>query len=205
MVEGWVEGPCAMAADLRGMNRADARLFDDPAFVHSLMEFSVAMELRFAAAQVAAGATIMGVGDAAASLVGPRLYREFVQSWERKLIDGIHALGVPVRLHICGNTRRIAKDMGATGPDLIDFDSFTPLDEARAAVGGAIALTANIDPVRALRDGTPESVYAALAGAHAAAGARFVVGAGCEVPRGTPMANVRAMARYAAEHAANLQ
>jgi MtaA/CmuA family methyltransferase len=203
IVEGWVEGPCAMAADLRGMNPLMLDFFDDPAFVHALMEFSVAMELRFAAAQVDAGATIVGVGDAAASLVGPRLYRAFVQSWERQLIDGIHALGVPVRLHVCGNTRRIARDMGATGPDLIDFDSFTPLDEARAGCGRSIALTANIDPVRALRDGTPESVYAALDAAHAAAGAPFVVGAGCEVPRGTPPANVRAMARYAAEHAAD--
>jgi MtaA/CmuA family methyltransferase len=200
MVEGWVEGPCAMAADLRGMNALMLDFFDDPAFVQELMQFSVAMELRFAEAQVRAGATTLGIGDAAASLIGPKLYRTFVQSWEKELIDGIHALGVPVRLHICGNTRRIAKEMGATGPDLIDFDSLSPLADARAAVGEAIALTANLDPVRALRDGTPESIGAALAECHAAAGVRFVVGAGCEVPRGTSAANLRALARYAHEN-----
>jgi uroporphyrinogen-III decarboxylase len=54
--------------------------------------------------------------------------------------------------------------------------------------------------VRALRDGTPESVYAAIGECHAQAGARYIVSAGCETPRGTPAENVRAMARYAAEH-----
>ena len=72
MVEGWVEGPCAMGADLRGMSPMMLDFFDDPEFVNDLMEFSVRMETRFAAAQVAAGATLIGVGDAAASLVGRR-------------------------------------------------------------------------------------------------------------------------------------
>ena len=57
-----------------------------------------------------------------------------------------------------------------------------------------------VDPVRALRDGTPESVYAALGECHAQAGARYIVSAGCETPRGTPAENMRAMARYAVEH-----
>ena len=51
---------------------------DDPVFVRELFSFVVQMELRFAKAQLEAGADIIGVGDAAASLVGPRIYNEFV-------------------------------------------------------------------------------------------------------------------------------
>ena len=48
MVEGWVEGPCAMAADLRGLNTLMLDFFDDPQFVTDLFEFVIEMELRFA-------------------------------------------------------------------------------------------------------------------------------------------------------------
>lgn len=200
MVEGWVEGPCAMAADLRGMSPLMLDFFDDTGFVEDLMDFCVRMETRFAAAQVVAGATLIGVGDAAASLIGPKIYNEFVLGWEQRLVENIHALGVPVRLHICGNTKRIVRGMGETKCDIIDLDFLTPLSAARAAMGPDQVLLGNLDPVRALHDGTPESVYAAVAECHAQAGSRYIVSAGCEVPRGTPPENLRAMARYAAEH-----
>jgi MtaA/CmuA family methyltransferase len=197
IVEGWVEGPCAMSADLRGLNTLMLDFFDDPPFVEALFDFTVRMEVEFARAQVAAGATLIGVGDAAASLVGPKLYRQFVLPHEQRLIAAIHALGVPVRLHICGNTKRIVEGMGQTGAEIIDLDFPTPLEHARRAMQQNQVLLGNIDPVRDLRDGTPESVEAALAECDRQAGAAYICGAGCEVPRGTPHANVEAMARFA--------
>ena len=137
------------------------------------------------------------MGDAAASLVGPKLYEKYVLPYEQRLITAIRALGVPVRLHICGNTRRIVEGMGRTGADIIDLDFLTPLEHARRAVRETQVLLGNIDPVRELRDGTPESVEAALAECYAQAGAAYICGAGCEVPRGTPHANMEAMARFA--------
>lgn len=200
IVEGWVEGPCALAADLRGVNTLMLDFYDDESFVIDLFEFVVAMEIAFAAEQVRAGATLIGVGDAAASLVGPRFYNRFVQPYERKLIASIRALGVPVRLHICGNTRKILAGMGHTGAEIIDLDFLASLAEGRAAMGADQVLLGNIDPVRVLRDGTPESVEAAIAACHREAGTHYIVGAGCEVTRGTPHENVEALARYAREH-----
>ena len=197
MVQGWVEGPCAMAADLRGLNTLMFDLSDDPSFVEALFDYAVRMELNFAKAQVDMGATLIGVGDAAASLVGPRLYSQYVQPFEKRLVQGIQALGVLVELHICGNTRRLVKGMGETGADIIDLDFLTPLSEARAAMRPQQVLLGNIDPVRALRDGTPASVEAALTECYAQAGPAYIVGAGCEIPRGTPLENVDAMTRFA--------
>jgi MtaA/CmuA family methyltransferase len=197
IVEGWVEGPCAMSADLRGLNTLMLDFFDDGPFVEALFDFTVRMEIAFARAQVEAGATLIGVGDAAASLVGPGLYTQYVLPREQSLIAAIHALGVPVRLHICGNTKRIVEGMGQTGADIIDLDFPTPLGHARRAMRETQVLLGNIDPVRALRDGTPESVEAALGECYRQAGAAYICGAGCEIPRGTPHANVDAMARFA--------
>jgi MtaA/CmuA family methyltransferase len=197
LIEGWIEGPCAESADLRGINRLMTDFFDDPSFVRDLFDFVLEMELRFARAQVEAGADIIGLGDAAASLVGPRIYEEFVWPYEKKMVDALHALGVPVRLHICGNTRRILGPIGRLGCDLIDMDSMVPMSQARAEIGPAAILTGNLDPVKTLRNGTPDSVTAAVAGCHADVGPRYIVAAGCEVPRDTPEANVRALGEYA--------
>jgi MtaA/CmuA family methyltransferase len=197
IVEGWIEGPCAMSADLRGLNTLMLDFYDDSAFVEGLFDFTIRMELAFARAQVEAGATLIGVGDAAASLVGPKFYTQFVLPCEQRLIAAIRNLGVPVRLHICGNTKRIVAGMGQTGADIIDLDFPTPLGLARSAMPPEQVLLGNIDPVRDLRDGTPASVEEALAECHRQAGAPYICGAGCEVPRGTPLANVDAMTHFA--------
>jgi MtaA/CmuA family methyltransferase len=200
IVEGWVEGPSALGADLRGLNRLMLDFYDDERFVLDLFEYVVALEVAFARAQVEAGATLIGIGDAAASLIGPKLYTRFVLPYEQRLIRAIHDFGVPVRLHICGNTRKILSSMGQTAADIIDLDFLSSLSEGRAAMGPDQVLLGNIDPVRVLRDGTPETVIRAIAECHAQCGPRYIVGAGCEVARGTPHKNVMAMACYAREH-----
>ena len=58
-------------------------------------------------------------------------------------------------------------------------------------------LAGNIDPVAVLRNGTPDLITAAIAECHRQAGPRYIVGAGCEVPRDTPPANLAAMRDFA--------
>ena len=200
MIEGWVEGPIAEAADLRGINRVMTDFFDDPQFVRDLFAFVIQMELRFAKAQIAAGADVIGVGDAAASLVGPQIYDEFIWPYEKQLVDGIHALGGKVRLHICGNTRKILAGMGRLGCDIVDVDFLAPLAEARAQMGPNQVLLGNMNPVAVLRNSSPAQVTDVILECHRAAGARFIVGAGCEVPRDTPAENLRALCAYAHSH-----
>ncbi len=200
MIEGWVEGPCAMSADLRGLNSLMFDFFDDPSFIRDIFTFTVEMELRTARDQISAGADIIGVGDAAASLIGPRLYHEFVVPFEQTLVKGIQESGARVRLHICGKTRKLYRGMEATGAEIIDLDFLAPIAEARAEMGPRPALLGNLDPVRVMRDGTPESIEAGFAECHRQAGPRYIVGAGCEVPAGTPDENLLAPARYARSH-----
>jgi MtaA/CmuA family methyltransferase len=200
LIEGWVEGPCALAADLRGLNTLMTDFFDNPKFVHELLEFAVEVGLRFGHAQLDAGADLIGVGDAAASLVGPHLYQDFVVSYERQLVQGLQKKGALVRLHICGNTRRIFSGMASVQAEQVDLDWMAPIREAREQLGPTQVLAGNIDPVRVLRNGTPDSVETALTECHLQAGCRYIVSAGCEVPRGTPPINLQAMVEYAKNH-----
>jgi MtaA/CmuA family methyltransferase len=196
IIEGWVEGPIAGAADLRGINTLMLDFYDDPGFVRDLFSFVVEMELRFAREQAKAGADVIGIGDAAASLVGPGLYEEFVWPYEKQLVDGIHALGVRTRLHICGNTRPLVAAMGRLGCHIVEIDSLTPVELARREMPGQIIL-GNLNPVELMLNGTPEAITRAVAQCHRDAGSRFIVGAGCEVPRDTPVENLRALCDYA--------
>ncbi len=174
--------------------------FDDPGFVRDLFEFVNEMELNFAKLQIEAGVDVMGMGDAAASLVGPQIYEEFVWPYEKKLIDGVHKLGAAVRLHICGNTRDILKGIGRLGCEIVDLDYLVPVSEARGEMGPPQIICGNVDPVSVLQDSTPEQIHQAIEQCHKEAGSNFIVGAGCEVTRNTTSDNLRVLTDYAQSH-----
>jgi MtaA/CmuA family methyltransferase len=197
IVEGWLEGACAEAADLRGINTLMIDFYDDPAFVRDLFEFTTELGLRFGRAQLEAGADLIGIGDSASSLVGPRFYEEFVWPCHKRVVDGLHQAGGRVRLHICGNTRPLFKLMGALNCEIVDLDSMAPVDEARRQMGPGQVLLGNIDPVKVLRDRSPEEVTRAIAECHRQGGKRYIVGAGCEVTRDTAPENLMSLTRYA--------
>jgi MtaA/CmuA family methyltransferase len=200
-VEGWIEGPMAESCDLRGLSRLLMDFFDAPSFVRDLVTFVVEMELAFARAQIEAGADYIGVGDAAASLMGPDLYREFIWEAEKKCIRELHRMGVPVRLHICGNITPLLEMIADVEADIVDLDSMVSVKEAREKLGPGRCLAGNINPVADLRNGTPLSVATGLEACfRAAGGAWYAVAAGCEVPRDTPAENLLAMARFAQAH-----
>jgi MtaA/CmuA family methyltransferase len=197
LIEGWIEGPCAEAADLRGINTLMLDFYDDPAFVRDLFDFILEMELAFARAQVEAGCDLIGVGDAAASLAGPQFYEQFIWPYEKKMFDRLHEMGTRIRLHICGDITHILEPIGRLDCDFVDVDYKVSLAQARQAMGPDQVLAGNINPVAVLRDGTPESITQAIAQCHRQAGPRYIVAAGCEVPRDTPPENVRALRDYA--------
>jgi len=200
IIEGWIEGPCAEGADLRGIHTIMTDFYDDPGFIRDLFEFSIEMELNFAKFQIEAGIDVMGIGDAASSLVSPKLYEEFIWPYEKKLIDGVHKLGAAVRLHICGDIRALLEGIGRLGCEIVDLDYLAPVWQAREKMEPGQILLGNIDPVSVLRDSTPEKIYQAVEQCHKEAGSNFVVGAGCEVPRDTPLENLRVLRDYAFSH-----
>jgi MtaA/CmuA family methyltransferase len=201
IVEGWIEGPCGQAANLRGINHLMLDFGDDPEFVRDLLEFIVEMELVFARAQMDAGVELMGVGDPAASLVGPAIFAEVVFPAQKKLVDGMKAMGLRTRSHMCGNTKRILKPRGELGYDIVDVDTQVPLEMARAQMPEQVIL-GNVATVEVLQRGSAADVLTAVSKCHQAAGALWVIGAGCEVPRDTPEENMLVLRDYAHTHKA---
>lgn len=195
LVEGWVEGPCAESSDLRGINTLMTDFFDDEEFVSALFERVVEVATKFARLQIEAGADIIGIGDAAASLVGPDLYEEFVWPWEKKLVDAIHQAGGMTRLHICGNTNFALENMGRLGCAIVDLDSMVDMRKARAAMPNQV-LDGNLDPVRVVLQRSARDVLEALEQCRAQVETRYIAAAGCEIPRGTPPENLKAFSDF---------
>ncbi len=198
LVEGWVEGPCAESADLRGLSRLMMDFYDDPDFVKEMMAFVTEQEIRFALAQIHAGAEIIGVGDAASSLMGPEIFRDFIKEHHRAYVEAIHGAGALARLHICGQTADLMQYLVDIPYDIIDLDTQSPVANARAVLGSDRVLLGNIDTVSVVRDGTPLDVHAALKACWRDAGkSHYIVGAGCEAPGDSPDANILAMRDFA--------
>lgn len=203
LIEGWVEGPCAEGADLRGINALMMDFFEDPAFVADLFECTLELGLAFARAQLEAGADIIGVGDAAASLVGPQLYETVVLPYEKRLVDGIQAMGGRVRLHICGNTSTLVNGMATLGCDIVDLDWMSPLAAARSAMGDDQVLSGNGDPVSVFRNGSREEVLQCLHSCVSDGAARYILAAGCELVRDMPLEHVHLFRKISEEYASH--
>jgi uroporphyrinogen decarboxylase len=194
-VMGWVEGALAQAADLRGVMDLMADLILRPEWVEALLEICVEVEIAFARAQVAAGADIIGLGDAVASLVSPAMYRQFALPFEQRIFAAVHEMGALARLHICGNTSAIVDDMVESGADIVDLDWMVDMGGAAARHGDEVSFCGNFDPVAVMLQGTPEQVYAATLACMRAGGHRSFSAAGCEIPDGTPATNLLAQNR----------
>ena len=192
---GWVEGCLAEAADLRGVNELMYDLVDDEEFVRDLMDVCLEQAIVFARAQIKAGADIIGIGDAIASVAGPVYYQKFAQPYERKLLAAIHEMGAKTKLHICGNITPFLAYLPYDDCDIIDLDWMVPLDKAAELAGSRCALSGNYDPVAVLMQGTPEDVRNAVIGCSQAGAARYISAAGCEVPKATPTENFLAVAQ----------
>jgi MtaA/CmuA family methyltransferase len=189
-VMGWVEGALAEAADLRGVAALLTDLYDRPEWVRDLLELCCEQAILFARAQVNAGAHIIGLGDAIASQVAPKMYRQYALPYEQRIFAAVHEMGALARLHICGNTNRILTDMVESGADIIDIDWMVDMRRAAEVFDGRAAVCGNFDPVSVMLRGTPADVRAATIACMEAGGPRAFSMAGCEIPDETPHENL---------------
>jgi MtaA/CmuA family methyltransferase len=200
-IVGWVEGPIAAYADIRGINEASMDFFDDPDACGKAMDVIVESALAFITLQVEAGAHCIGIGDAFCSQIGPGLYRSLAFEREKRLVEHIHSLGAKAKLHICGNTAPIMKDMIATGADILDVDHLVPdMGQFAGLLAPNQVFSGKTDPVSIIQNGSPEQILESVEKCREEAGGRVIVSAGCEIPPDTSLENMRAFQSAANNH-----
>jgi uroporphyrinogen decarboxylase len=168
-------------------------IIDEPEAVKELLEITTEEAIAFAVAQIKAGADIIGIGDAAASLIGPTMYEEVALPYEIRIVDAIHKAGAKARLHICGNINQILEMVVRTGADIIDCDWMVDFENANKIFGSSSSACGNFDPVAILLEGTPEIVKKSVHKCLSESSPRGIIAAGCEVPIHTPVENLKAV------------
>ena len=194
-IAGWVEGVVAEYCDLRDINYAMMDMADEEPFLDDILERLCRQAIVYAEAQVDAGADIIGIGDAACSLLGPRLYGRYGLPYEKRIIDAVHAKGAKVKLHICGDIGPLLEQIAALHADIVDIDWMVDFERATGLLHGVSAVCGNFDPVEVLLRGTQQEVEQAVRHCLAVGNETTLISGGCETPRDTPHGNLRAVAR----------
>lgn len=184
MVLGWVDMPFAEACSICGVQQFMLMLYDNPDLAHKLLNFLTDIVIEFALAQIEVGAPMIGAGDATASLISPEKYRTFVLPYEQRVCEAVHKVGGMVKLHICGNTTNILKDMMLSGADLFNVDYMVDFKLAVEICGKSNkAYKGNLNPVSDMLQSTPEECSKkAKKCIQLAKNTKYILSAGCEVP-----------------------
>lgn len=190
---GWVEGAFAEASDLRGLSEIMEDLCDEPEAVQELLSICCEQAIACAKEQIRAGADFIGVGDAAASLVSPKTYRELILPYQQKLFQEIHKEGGKVKLHICGNINHLIDDIVVSGADIIDIDHMVDFERCIEKFKGHACLNGNFDPVGVVFQGSPELIKQEVKKCLNLADETTFISAGCEIPKDTPIENLKAV------------
>jgi MtaA/CmuA family methyltransferase len=196
-VTGWIEGPLAEAADLAGVNKILIDILTEPDFVRKLMDICVITAKDFARAQVEAGCMVIGIGDALCSQIDPETYSSFILPLHQEIIDFIHDLGAFTKLHICGDITHLLPGLALTNTDILDLDWMVDFKNARSACKASMILCGNLDPVSCIQKQSPGTIsLLSERQVHEHENTRFILSAGCEITRDTPLENIQAMKSF---------
>jgi MtaA/CmuA family methyltransferase len=187
LVLGWVDMPFAEACSICGVSEFMMMIYENPSLAHNILDFLTGIVIEFSLAQLAAGAPMIGAGDAAASLISGDLFKEFALAYEKRVCQAIHNAGGLMKLHICGNTSHLLQNIVDLRPDLVNVDHLVSLTDARDAYGRAgICFKGNINPVSGILQSTPEKCFMKASECiQITRGYPYMLSAGCEIPAET--------------------
>ena len=193
-VIGWIEGPLAEVCDLAGVSEMLMKLATERDFTEALLAKVLPTAKAFAQVQIAAGCTIIGIGDAICSQISARMYAKLVKPLHAELVAFIQSQDVTVKLHICGDITHLLPHLRDVHPDIVDCDWKVDMDYAYEVLGPDIIRGGNLDPT-----GVIEQLPAAEVAARTRAlvekerGRPFILAGGREITPLTPPENLLAM------------
>jgi MtaA/CmuA family methyltransferase len=189
-VMGKVFGPWTLGYHLYGVENFLIATLDDPDGVRRAMDRLKEVTVKFALAQIEAGADALCLGDhATRDLCSPEAYREFLLPVHRELAGRIPC---PVALHICGDTADRIAFIRESGLACFHFDSKVPAAVARELAGEKLALMGGTSNLSVIRSGSEEDVRADVRAKRAAG--IDIIGPECAVPLDAPYRNMVALA-----------
>lgn len=166
-VHGEVFSPLTHFMELFGYENALVNFLMDGAKTHAILNRLTEASITWAVAQARHGvdAVLMSSAFVGGPFLSPKMYKEFVVPYERRVTDAVKSIGVPVYTHTCGSIGDRLELMIDTGTEGIDtFDppplGNTVLSEAKAQIEGRVFIKGNMNAVELLAAATKEEIIA---------------------------------------------
>jgi uroporphyrinogen decarboxylase len=193
-VLGGCIGPFSLAGRLAGVSEVCGLTLTDPDLVHAVLEKCAEFLATYARAFKAAGADGLIMAEPAAGLLSPRGLATFSAAYVRRIVQAVEDGQFQVVLHNCGARLIHLPAILESGPSAFHFGAPMDLVGALGKVPPSTVLCGNLDPTAIFLQSTPEQVAGKTVALLAATNAHpnFIISSGCDVPPGTPLANLDA-------------
>lgn len=195
-VGAFIPGPFTLAMLVVEHNALLTAVRDSPdAVAHALDAFADVL-VPVANVYGGAGADFLTIHEMGGSpgVVGPRAFEELILPRLQKII---RTLPLPSILSVCGRTNKAMPLLAQAGANAISVDQTNDLARSRETLGRDVLLFGNLDPVRTIAHGTPETIRDAVQRA-VDAGVDAIM-PGCDLYFQTPAENLRALVQATAE------
>lgn len=157
-VHGEVFSPLTHYLELFGYEKALVTFIMNKKKVHAILDRITEAAITWAVAQAKHGvdAVLMSSAFVGGPFLSPRMYKEFVVPYERRVAEAVKATGVPIYTHTCGSIGDRLDLMIETGIQGIDtFDppplGNTELATVKAQIGDKIFIKGNMNSVELLQ------------------------------------------------------
>lgn len=132
------------------------------------------------------------MAEPAAGLLSPRGLARFSSAFVRQIVSEAEGAGFTIVLLNCGAKLVHLAAILDAGVEVCHFGAPMDIASALDRVGGAVILCGNLDPTAVFHGGTPEHVADRTRELLQATAQHrnFVISSGCDMPPGTPIANL---------------
>jgi len=128
-VIGNLTGPISTAASIVDPITFLKELIKNKTMAHQVLDYLSDFALEYAKLMIDNGVTLISISDPTATgeILGPRMFEEYAVTYLNKIIAGVHSLGTPVIVHICGNMNKVKHLMPRINSDAISTDALVNL------------------------------------------------------------------------------
>ena len=197
-----VIGPFSLTGRLMDMTQVMINCYEEPEMVHATLEKATEFLLTYVKAYKAIGAHGVVIAEPAAGLLSPDFCGEFSSPYVKRIVDAVQDEEFIVIYHNCGDAvNRMVPQILETGAAAYHFGNAVSMEEMLQQMPGDVLTMGNVDPVSAIRNGTPEKVRQdTLAIMEACCKyPNFLISSGCDIPPAAPWANIDAFFAAAEE------
>lgn len=187
-------GPFSLAGRLFDMTEIMISIMIEPEKTHALLEKSTQFLVQYAKAFKTSGANGVIIAEPAAGLLSPQLCHEFSSEYVKKIVEAVQDDFFMVILHNCGNAESLVESMVSTGAMGLHFGNAVDMVKIMPQIPWGRVAMGNIDPAGVLKNGSAIEVARKTEKLlwETAIYKNFVLSSGCDVPPGTPHANIEA-------------